>query len=127
LIRETIATRALLRTVTNADCDLFRPPHGKLSLAKLVGLWAIGQRVALWNVDPGDVFQPSADALLAWFDANPPESGDIILFHDRSEALAAALPSILALVRRRGLRFATISEWMRRPGMGVSINPGGVR
>lgn len=112
LAAETQDTRRLLRSLLGEDSCLFRPPHGKLSAGKLVRLVAMKQLTVLWTYDPGDGFQASAEAIVAWFRANPPRAGEIILLHDKTPALAEALPAILALIRGR-LSFATVDEWAR--------------
>ncbi len=40
--------------------------------------------IALWNVDPGDVYRKHPRELVDWFTANPPRSGDVVLLHDTS-------------------------------------------
>jgi peptidoglycan/xylan/chitin deacetylase (PgdA/CDA1 family) len=72
----------------------------------------MGQTIVLWTSDPGDRYQRSADDLVAWFTRYPPQSGEIVLLHDSAPALADALPRIIAIVRQRGLEFATVSEWL---------------
>lgn len=120
LAAETIRTRDLIQSLTGVDSSLFRPPHGKLSPAKFCRLLALRQTVVLWTSDPGDVFQPSSEALVAWFAAHPPRPGDIILLHDKVAALAAALPGIIAIVRAQGLAFATISDWLSPAATGAT-------
>ena len=118
LAAEVKRTQAWLRTAVGVEATLFRPPHGKLTAAKLVRLWAARQTIVLWSADPGDVFQRDAADIVAWFDAYPPAAGDIILLHDRCAASVAALPTIIARVRARGLGFASVSDWIaggRRP------------
>lgn len=123
LAAETRETCALIRTVLDLDTHLFRPPHGKLSVAKFARLVAMKQTTVLWTYDPGDGFQPSAQAITRWFQAHPPRPGDIVLLHDKTPSLAEALPQILALIRERSLGFATIEQWVghgRRTSFGVS-------
>jgi peptidoglycan/xylan/chitin deacetylase (PgdA/CDA1 family) len=116
LAEETVRTRQLLRLVAGIESNLFRPPHGKLTPAKLLRLWAQRQTVVLWSVDPGDLFQSSVESFISWFELHPPRPGDIILLHDKAAVLREGLPYLLSLVKRRGLRCATPGEWIdRRP------------
>lgn len=110
LAAETARTRELLRQTVGLDSRLFRPPHGKLSVGKAVRLAAMGQTIVLWTSDPGDRFQSSAAAMMAWVAAHPPRAGDIILLHDSAPVLADALPALIEAVHARGLGFATVSE-----------------
>jgi peptidoglycan/xylan/chitin deacetylase (PgdA/CDA1 family) len=114
LAEESVRTRELLRTVAGVETNLFRPPHGKLTVAKLIRLWAQRQTIVLWSADPGDVFQHSAESFVQWFEFNPPRPGDVILLHDRAPVLREGLPHLLTLVKSSGLRFATLGEWIER-------------
>jgi peptidoglycan-N-acetylglucosamine deacetylase len=109
---EIVRTRAWLKTMIGIDSTLFRPPHGKMSAAKMVGAWTLSQTIVLWNADPGDLHQPSGDALLAWVDEHPAQAGDIVLLHDRAPALVETLPALIDRIRARGLGLARISEWL---------------
>jgi peptidoglycan/xylan/chitin deacetylase (PgdA/CDA1 family) len=111
LTSETIRTRALVSSITAVDSYLFRPPHGALTIGKAIGQWRLGQTIVLWSADPGDVFQSSAASLIGWFDRNPLRPGDVVLFHEKSEATQKALPQILSRIRAQGLGFATIGDW----------------
>ena len=95
LLDETRKTREFLEGLTGRPAPLFRPPHGKLTVAKLLGVWRQGNAIVLWNRDPKD-FQMSASAdLAAWFTAAPLRVGDIVLLHDTHPHAAAVLPQVL--------------------------------
>ena len=112
LTGETIRTRALVASIAAVDSYLFRPPHGALTIAKALGQWRLRQTIVLWSADPGDVYQPSASAMIDWFRQHPPRPGDVVLFHEKSEATQTALPEILSLIKAQGLGFATIGDWV---------------
>lgn len=118
LAEQTRRTQQWLRASIGVDSSLFRPPHGKLTAAKLLRSWLLGQTVVLWSADPGDLLQPSSDALLEWMARSPLQGGDIVLLHDRAPALESALPAMLDQIKAQGLEFATISEWLA-PGRSV--------
>jgi peptidoglycan/xylan/chitin deacetylase (PgdA/CDA1 family) len=113
LLDEVRRTRDLLAPLIGGDTNLFRPPHGKLTAAKLLGLLSHGQTIVLWNADPKDFARRSTDELVAWFRARPPRAGDIILMHDNHQHAAGALPELAASARERGLTFSTIPQWLR--------------
>jgi peptidoglycan/xylan/chitin deacetylase (PgdA/CDA1 family) len=101
LLEETLRTRKFLEDLIGRPAPLFRPPHGKLTIAKLAGVWRQGYAIVLWNRDPKD-FQMSASAdLAAWFTAGPLRAGDIVLLHDTHPHAAAALPQVLSDPRLR--------------------------
>ncbi len=101
LLEETRRTRLLLEEITGRPAPLFRPPHGTLSAAKLLGVWWQQNTVVLWNKDPRDFRLPDADALVGWMKAHPLESGDIMLLHDVHQHTADALKRILAVTKLR--------------------------
>jgi peptidoglycan-N-acetylglucosamine deacetylase len=111
LAEQTVRTQQWIRRTVGVDSSLFRPPHGKLTAAKLLRSWTLGQTVVLWSTDPGDLIQPSGAALLEWIERCPLQAGDIVLFHDRAPALVEALPTLITRIRARGLGFATIPQW----------------
>jgi peptidoglycan-N-acetylglucosamine deacetylase len=103
LIREVKRTSVLLTETTGHIPRFFRPPYGKLTARKLLGLWRAGQTVVLWNADPKDYAAPSGREVTMWFEQHPPCGGDIVLMHDSHPQAAQALPDILRAASARGL------------------------
>lgn len=91
----------------------FRPPHGSYDADTLKAAGAAGERVALWDVDPGDWRSLSADEIvdLAIDQAHAPA---VILLHDGKDATIGALPRIVEAYRRAGFQFVTLSELERK-------------
>jgi peptidoglycan/xylan/chitin deacetylase (PgdA/CDA1 family) len=89
---------------------LFRPPYGMWDAATLRLLRHYRMLMVLWTVDTNDYRRPGVKAIVkaALSGARP---GAIILLHDaggdRSETVAA-LPKIIAGLRRRHYRLVTI-------------------
>jgi peptidoglycan/xylan/chitin deacetylase (PgdA/CDA1 family) len=89
---------------------LFRPPYGLWNAATLALLHRYKMLMVLWTVDTADYRRPGVPAILkaAIGGARP---GAIIMFHDaggdRSQTVAA-LPRIIAALRRRGYRLVTV-------------------
>jgi peptidoglycan/xylan/chitin deacetylase (PgdA/CDA1 family)/glycosyltransferase involved in cell wall biosynthesis len=81
----------------------FRPPNGKLSLGKLWAVRQHGLTTVLWNRDSKDYQARGAKTIREWAQANPFDSGDIVLMHDTNPHTPEALPTIIELVRSRGL------------------------
>jgi peptidoglycan-N-acetylglucosamine deacetylase len=91
---------------------LFRPPYGLWDSATLRLLHRYRMLMVLWTVDTNDYRRPGVSAIVkaALSGARP---GAIILLHDaggdRSET-AAALPRIIAGLRRRGYKLVTVPK-----------------
>jgi peptidoglycan/xylan/chitin deacetylase (PgdA/CDA1 family) len=89
---------------------LFRPPYGLWDDATLALLRKYRMLMVLWTVDTNDYRQPGVSAIVqsAVRGAKP---GAIILLHDaggnRSQTVAA-VPKIVAALRRRGYEFVTV-------------------
>jgi len=93
---------------------LFRPPYGSFNATTFKELHALRMLMVLWSTDTRDYTMPGVQAIVqsALAGAHP---GAIILMHDaggdRSETIAA-LPAIVAGLRKRGLRPVTIPRLM---------------
>ncbi|HEY4099483.1 MAG TPA: polysaccharide deacetylase family protein [Gemmatimonadales bacterium] len=107
LLQETAQTRRLLEDLTGAPVPLFRPPHGKLTTTKLIGVWRQRNAIVLWNEDPKDFRMAAADELVGWARTRTWRPGEIILLHDVHEHTAAAIPAILAATPIRFVALGT--------------------
>jgi peptidoglycan-N-acetylglucosamine deacetylase len=93
---------------------LFRPPYGSFDATTFRLLRKLRLLMVLWSTDTDDYTLPGVQAIVysALSGAHP---GAIILMHDaggdRSETVAA-LPAIIAGLRRKGLRPVTIPKLM---------------
>lgn len=112
LLSELRETQSLLRIILGRGCHFFRPPHGKLTVRKAIGLWREGQTIVLWNVDPKDFRCQSKQELSDWFRQHPLAGGDIVLFHDNQPHAAGTLAELVGECRNRGLEFTTPASWL---------------
>jgi peptidoglycan/xylan/chitin deacetylase (PgdA/CDA1 family) len=112
LLAEVRRTCDLLDRLVGETPPLFRPPYGKLTVAKLWRLWWAGQTVVLWNVDPKDYACHSPEEVRSWFRRRPLRRGDVVLMHDNMPYAAEVLPEIIHAARARGLAFTTVSHWL---------------
>jgi peptidoglycan/xylan/chitin deacetylase (PgdA/CDA1 family) len=93
---------------------LFRPPYGSFDTTTFHLLHQLHMLMVLWSTDTDDYRLPGVPAIVqsALAGAHP---GAIILMHDaggdRSETIAA-LPAIVAGLRRRGLHPVTVPRLM---------------
>ena len=111
-------TESAFSGIVGLRTRLLRPPYASTPDAitpKQVAAWgqiaAKGYTIAVANYDTRDWDRPGVASILAA--ATPAgREGGIVMMHDaggnRSETVAA-LPRIIALLRRRGFRFVTVS------------------
>src|SRR5262249_60414225 len=66
LAHEASLTVEVLERILGARPSCFRPPQGKLTAAKAVGLWNSAQTIVLWNRDPKDFARRSAEEVRRW-------------------------------------------------------------
>jgi len=111
---EVLRTDEVLREIVGRSPRLFRPPFGKLSAAKLLGLCLDGRNVVLWNRDPKDFAMSGADQLYRWLQENPLRGGDVVLLHDKANATVQALEEMIRIARRTGTQFCRISSLLGR-------------
>ncbi|HEX9824733.1 MAG TPA: polysaccharide deacetylase family protein [Actinomycetota bacterium] len=108
--------RAWWRVAGSTGSPFFRPPYGAYDRAVLAAAGATSHpRVVLWDVDTEDYRRPGAGAIAARA-VSGARPGSIILMHTLDET-AAALPSILAGLRRKGLEPVTLPELFRAGGL----------
>ena len=86
----------------------YRPPYGELTLMRLA--WCLTNRmsVAMWSLDSRDSFIRSPDELVQKVSPANVRDGEVILFHDDSEATLEALPRILQNLKNAGFSFASL-------------------
>ncbi|HEX5310017.1 MAG TPA: polysaccharide deacetylase family protein [Solirubrobacteraceae bacterium] len=94
---------------------LFRPPYGSFDATTFKELHHLRLLMVLWSVDTADYTLPGTQAIVqrALAGAKP---GAIILMHDaggeRSQTIAA-LPAIVAGLRKRGLEPVTVPQLLK--------------
>jgi peptidoglycan/xylan/chitin deacetylase (PgdA/CDA1 family) len=96
----------------SSESRLFRPPHGRYTLATLRAAQAAGFDTILWSDDPGDWRTIPGDALLTHLliHATSPE---VILLHSGRIATVTMLPELVARYRAAGYRFVTVGTLLR--------------
>jgi peptidoglycan-N-acetylglucosamine deacetylase len=114
LVAEARAAAGVLAAIVGRPSPMFRPPHGGVTLAKMLGLWRAGHSIVLWSVDPKDFACTTADEVRNGLRRRPLRAGDIVLMHDDKPFAAEVVPDIVADARRAGLTLATPDAW-RRP------------
>jgi peptidoglycan/xylan/chitin deacetylase (PgdA/CDA1 family) len=110
LAEELKRTNELLGAIVGKGIHLFRPPLGKLTLAKLRVAWHAEHRVVLWNTDWKDYACVRAAELESRAAAWNPTAGDVVLLHDNRPWAHAAVQTIVDRAQGAGLGFATITQ-----------------
>jgi peptidoglycan-N-acetylglucosamine deacetylase len=91
---------------------LFRAPGGAVSAPLISEARGMGFNTIEWDVDPTDWSTPGTDAIYSRV-VSGVRPGSIVLMHDgggpRSQTLAA-LPRIIATLKARGYKFATVPD-----------------
>jgi peptidoglycan/xylan/chitin deacetylase (PgdA/CDA1 family) len=92
---------------------LMRPPHGRYREATLRVAQAAGYATVLWNDDPGDWRDVSAQMLQRHIlsRATAPE---ILLLHSGRRATIDMLPAVVARYRAAGYVFVTVGALLKR-------------
>ena len=106
----------LSNQVTGLRTRLFRPPGGEYTLAIQRVVERNGYASIMWSDDPADYVTGRTPAQIEGFIMRDITPGGIILCHDGIPATWAALPSIVARCRAKGLIFVTVSELIQRGG-----------
>lgn len=112
-IREIESGEDTLKSITNRPINLFRPPKGELSLG---ALWRLAEKkttTVLWSVDPKDFLMDSPECLWDKLKDEPLQGGDIVLLHDRLQAVVDVLPRLIERIRALDLRLTTVGGMLQ--------------
>jgi peptidoglycan-N-acetylglucosamine deacetylase len=107
---EVGATSAAIHRATGAPVRCLRPPYATVDAASADRARALGLRLVMWDLDPGDWRRPGA-GVIAGRVLGRVRAGDVVLLHDgggdRSQTMAA-LQQVLASLSARGFRFSPL-------------------
>ena len=111
LATEIAKTDSLLKELTGACPQLFRPPMGRLTVGKLRRLWQMKKSIVLWSNDPKDFACGSSYELRAKLTQKPIDPGDIVLMHDNKPFSGEVLREVISNAKKRGILFDTPLSW----------------
>ncbi len=99
----------------------FRAPFGDYNDRLVTAVESMGMVEVQWSIDSLDWKGLSAKQI---YDRIMPKakSGDIVLFHNNSDHVLDALPTVLTALKSRGFRFVTLSELVATEGYTVDNN-----
>lgn len=95
--------------ITGVPTTLFRPPYGDYDDAVVVQSRKDGYEIVQWNVDSLDWKNLGIDPMVKQVTKNI-QCGDIILFHNNSQYITEALPTILDYIINQGYEIVPVSE-----------------
>lgn len=96
-----------LKKIDHNLISLFRPPYGAYNNDTKIVTEEHKMNMVLWNEDPRD-WSTTDPGLVAKTVLLQVHSGSIIVMHDRPSTIAA-LPDIIAGIKKKGLKLVTIS------------------
>ena len=109
-IREELAgVSDKIEALTGVRPTLFRPPYGDYNNKVVTISRAEGYECVQWSVDSLDWKNRGVDDLIKRATSNV-QSGDIVLFHNDSDYIVDALPTILQSYRDQGLTLVPVGE-----------------
>lgn len=110
-IRQEVSdTRHVLETANRGErITLFRPPYAARDSRTDAAIGTLRLLQVLWNVDTQDSAGAGPDTIVTQVDAGL-RPGSIVLMHETYDRSVAALPRVLAIAHRRGLRLVTVPE-----------------
>jgi polysaccharide deacetylase family sporulation protein PdaB len=97
------------QAVAGVRPTLFRPPYGDYNNDVVLTARAAGYEVIQWSVDSLDWKNKGAQPLIDRATKNV-KSGDIVLFHNDSQYILDALPTILKSYREQGFTIVPVSQ-----------------
>lgn len=109
--------------ITGVRPTLFRPPYGDYDNEVILQARKDGYEVIQWNVDSLDWKNLGIDHMIKQVTGQI-HPGDIILFHNNSQYITEALPTILDYIQGQGYEIVPVSElvidgdyWIDHTGM----------
>ena len=93
--------------ITGTRTTLFRPPYGEYNDRVVSVARAQGYEVVQWSVDSLDWKNRGAEEIIRR--ATKVQSGDIVLFHNDSQYIVDALPTVLDYYLKNGYKVVPVS------------------
>ena len=103
--------KSVICKLQSVNCNLFRPPYGKIKPSQSKNLRKLGYKIIMWDVLSAD-FDPSVSKEKCLENATlKVTSGSSIVFHDSVKAfpnLKYALPRAIQILKEKGFVFDVI-------------------
>lgn len=109
-INEELQTSCkLLTDITGQKVRFFRPPYGDYNDLLITTATSLGLQTIQWSVDSLDWKGLSASQILTRVNSGV-HDGAIILFHNNSDHIIEALPTIIANLKEQGYSMVKMSD-----------------
>lgn len=109
VVSELQTSSQAITNVTGKPVRFFRPPYGDYNDQLLNEAEKLGLQTIQWSVDSLDWKGLSAGEILARVKAGV-HDGAIILFHNNSDHIVEALPTIIAYLKEQGYSMVKLSD-----------------
>ena len=119
---EIVGATAMIRAISGrAPIPVFRPPFGAWDMRVAAAASAAGYpTLLLWDVDPRD-WSGISSPVIAQRVLTHTRAGSVVLLHVGPYHTAAALPTIIAGLARRGFRFVTVPQLLAGDLRGATV------
>lgn len=107
LRRDFDRTNDILNAVTGHKPPYYRPPYGMHNQRVRE---AAQMPTIMWSIDPQDWRKANSASEVASYVLARAHPGAIVLFHDKMDKTAVALPQIIAGLRAQGYELVTVAE-----------------
>lgn len=104
-------TDQVLKQILGFSPTLVRPPKGKLTIKKMLGLWIQRRTVVLWDTDPRDYLMTDITEMTKWSQNYIPTEGNFCLMHDNHPFAIEAVRRLSENQKYR-IRSHTVSNWL---------------
>lgn len=101
-------TNNAIKTITNNQCRIYRPPYGKLTISDFLYAVYNNFKIVLWSYDSKDSFAQCFEEIENTL--NNITGGDILLFHNDSKLTANNLNKIINIIDKKGFNFGLIID-----------------
>lgn len=106
---EIESVNAAVEALTGVRPTFFRAPYGDYSDRLMTAVEELGMVGVQWSIDTLDWKGLSAKEITERV-LGSAKSGDIVLFHNNSDHVLDALPTVLMGLKNKGFRFVTLGE-----------------
>lgn len=110
-LSEIRKTELLLKQMTGFPPTLVRPPKGKLTIKKMLGLWIKRRTIVLWDTDPRDYSIKNTADIAEWCQSYVPSEGNFCLMHD-NHPYAKDVVRLLSENQNYQIQSHTVSNWL---------------
>lgn len=111
----------LLTNITGQKVRFFRPPYGDYNDLLITTASSLGLQTIQWSVDSLDWKGLSASQILTRVNSGV-HDGAIILFHNNSDHIIEALPTIIANLKEQGYSMVKLSDLVYETDYNIDNN-----